>query len=246
MIIGILQADHVVEQFQSAHGDYPEMIESILNQAALAETGHDWTFVTFDVEQGIYPDSIDDCDGYVITGSKKSVYDEDVWITDLKNYVIELDANRKPLVGLCFGHQLVADALGGKTSSADVGWGVGIHESEIVAHRWFINADSTSFNLIVSHKDQVVTLPVGAERLASSDFCPNSMFCIGDHVFTMQGHPEFDRNYSRDLMNWREEILGPRVYREGMASLNAPLSRDHVARWIIKFIMGKPGVKTHT
>jgi GMP synthase-like glutamine amidotransferase len=246
MIIGILQADHVVEQFQPAHGDYPEMISGILNQAALAETGDDWRFVTFDVEQGIYPEGIDDCDGYVITGSKKSVYDEDVWITDLKSYVCELDANKKPLVGLCFGHQLVADALGGKTRSAEVGWGVGIHESEIVDHRWFMDADSTSFNLIVSHKDQVVTLPAGAERLASSDFCANSMFCVGDHVFAMQGHPEFDRNYSRDLLNWREEILGPKIFRAGVASLKAPLSREQIARWIIRFLMGKPAGKTHT
>ena len=240
MNIGILQADSVLPEFQQEHGNYPAMIADILGAAAAAETGHSWQFVTFDVEHGEYPETLDDCDGYVITGSKKSVYDGDPWIESLKDYVVQLHGAHKPLVGLCFGHQLIADALGGHTEGAQVGWGVGIHHAEIVHKPWFIDETFDSVNLIVSHRDQVTTLPDGAELLAKSDFCPNSMFCQGDHIFAMQGHPEFDRAYSRDLMDMRREILGESIYQAGVASLSTPLYRADVARWIVRFLQGKP------
>jgi len=240
MKIGILQADSVLDQFQPVHGDYPGMIAGILGQAA-RELNLEVAFRNYDVEHGIYPDDIDECDGYVITGSKKSVYDNESWIDALKAYTRELHGAQKKLVGLCFGHQLVAEALGGKTLAAEAGWCVGIHESEILESRWFMEDEELDlFTLIVSHKDQVIQLPKGAQLLASAAQCPNSMYCIGDHIFTMQGHPEFTREYSRDLMKMRQEILGAETYVAGVASLDKPLMRDIVARWIIRFIKGKP------
>ncbi len=241
--IGILQADSVLPQFQAEHGNYPGMISAVISRAAEA-LGVAVTFQTYDVEHGEYPDALDECDGYVITGSKKSVYDPDDWIVELKDYVKEIAAAKTPLVGLCFGHQLVAEALGGKTEPAAVGWGVGIHASEVDHSQanksgWFMEPAPDHFNLIVSHKDQVSALPEGADRLASSDFCPNSMFVIGDHVFAMQGHPEFDRAYSSDLMHMRQEILGDEKFRRGVASLEMPLHRDDVARWIVRFLKGR-------
>lgn len=240
MKIGILQADSVLDQFQAIHGNYPGMIAGILGQAAdeLKVTAE---FVNYDVEHGIYPDAIDDCDGYVITGSKKSVYDDEPWIAPLKAFIRELHAAEKKLVGLCFGHQLIAEALGGKTLGAETGWCVGIHESEILQPGWFMEGEESGlYTLIVSHKDQVIQLPKGAQLLASAEQCPNSMYSIGDHILTMQGHPEFSREYSRDLMEMRQDILGPDTYKAGVASLDKPLMRDIVSRWIIRFIKGKP------
>ncbi len=242
MKIGILQADSVLDQFQPVHGNYPGMIAGTLGQAAdelqvVAE------FVNYDVEHGVYPDAIEECDGYVITGSKKSVYDDEPWIEPLKAFTRELHAAEKKLVGLCFGHQLIADALGGQTLGAETGWCVGIHRSEVLHSSWFMEDDELSFyTLIVSHRDQVMLLPEGAQLLASAEQCPNSMYSIGDHIFTMQGHPEFNREYSRDLMEMRRDILGPETYRAGVASLDEPLMRDIVSRWIIRFIKGKPAL----
>jgi len=243
MRIGILQADAVMEQFQPAHGNYPGMIAGILGRAA-TELNLDVECRNYDVEHGIYPNATDECDAYVITGSKKSVYDDDPWIAALKEYTCELHQEEKKLVGLCFGHQLVAEALGGKTLGADVGWCVGIHESEVIQPQWFMSDDELDrFQLIVSHKDQVVQLPEGAQLLASAKQCPNSMYCVGDHILTMQGHPEFTREYSRDLMDMRREILGVETYNEGVASLAKTLEKDIVARWIIRFIKGKPAAE---
>ena len=243
MRIGILQADAVIEQFQPEHGDYPGMIAGILGSAA-TEMNLDVEFRNYDVEHGIYPDAIDECDAYIITGSKKSVYDGDPWIAALKKYTYELHQVKKKLVGLCFGHQLVAEALGGKTLGADVGWCVGIHESEVIQPQWFMSDDELDpFTLIVSHKDQVVQLPKGAQLLASAQQCTNSMYCVDDHILTMQGHPEFTREYSRDLMEMRQEILGVETYTEGVASLAKPLKKNIIARWIIRFMKGKPATE---
>ena len=240
MKIGILQADSVLDQFQPVHGNYPGMIAGVLGQAAL-ELELETEFANYDVEHGHYPDTIDDCDGYVITGSKKSVYDDEAWIAPLKEFTRELHEAQKKLVGLCFGHQLIAEALGGKTLGADVGWCVGIHESEVLEQSWFMQGDELeSYTLIVSHRDQVMTLPTGARLLASGKECPNSMYSIGDHIFTMQGHPEFTREYSRDLMEMRQGILGQDKFEAGVKSLDGPLMRDIVSRWIMRFMKGKP------
>ena len=239
--IGILQADSVLPQFQPAHGNYPGMIRDVLGRAA-ARLDLEVSFETWDVEHGEYPGTPTDCDGYVITGSRKSVYDDEPWIHRLIDYVRELHrsyADRVKLVGICFGHQLVAEALGGKTLPAESGWGVGVQQATVLRRAWFMD-DADGYNLVVSHKDQVARLPEQAELLASSDYCPNSMFMIGDHILTLQGHPEFTADYSADLMEMRREILGESTYRAGVSSLAKPVMRDDVARWIIRFLEGRP------
>jgi GMP synthase-like glutamine amidotransferase len=236
MKIGILQADSVMDQFQPRHGNYPGMFEEILGRAA-ADLGLEIEFETYDVEHGEYPSKPDVCDGYVITGSKKSVYDEDPWISELGEYLRDLHRCQAKVVGICFGHQLVAEYLGGKTEGAKAGWGVGIHTSEVRSAARFMDPPLSEYSLIVSHRDQVVAMPEEARLLATSDFCPNSMFTIGDHILAMQGHPEFKREYSSDLMSFREDILGPEKYAAGVTSLEQSLSSDDVSRWIIRFLV---------
>ena len=232
MNIGILQADSVMEKFQPEFGDYPKMFEDMLKSAASnkIEIAH------YDIEHGQYPASIDDCDGYVITGSKKSVYDDEPWIHQLRQYVIDLHAVKKKLVGICFGHQMVALALGGNTEPATVGWGVGVHTSQVIKQKPYMQPALASIAAIVSHKDQVTVLPQGAELLATADFCPNAMFQIEDHILTFQGHPEFHKSYSATLMNMREDILGEAVYSKGVKSLEKDIHGQVLAKWIIQFI----------
>lgn len=233
MIIGILQADSVMEQFQPDHGNYPGMFERVLGSVDAAIK-----FRHYNVELGEYPEELDECDGYVITGSKKSVYDDEPWILVLSTFVRQLHQRRKKIVGICFGHQLVAEALGGKTEPARGGWAVGVHENQILKEQSFMDPPVARFALVVSHKDQVSKLPEGAELLASSDFCPIAMFRIDNHILTFQGHPEFTRAYSKDLMEFRQDILGEEKFSAGIESLGRSHDSETISRWIVRFIAG--------
>jgi GMP synthase-like glutamine amidotransferase len=211
------------------------MFVKILSKAA-TQADLQVEFAHYDVEHEQYPASIDECDGYVITGSKKSVYDKEPWIYRLRDFVVSLDRAKAKLVGICFGHQMVALALGGDTEASDKGWGVGVHACDIITKKAYMQPDSDCIAAIVSHKDQVTTLPHDAELLGTSEFCPNSMFQIQEHILTFQGHPEFCKSYSRALMDWRLEILGKMVYDNGIDSLNDDTQGDILAQWIVRFI----------
>ena len=232
MKIGILKADSVLEQFQPEFGDYPDMFIARL----ATQVGPEVAFVTYDVEHLEYPANLDECAGYIITGSKKSVYDDEQWIRRLEGFVRELDRAKKPLIGVCFGHQLVAQALGGKAEAAPIGWGVGVHTNHIVSPQDYMQPPLTEARVLVSHKDQVTRLPPGAEKLATSDFCPNSMFQVGHHILCIQGHPEFIKAYSKSLMTMRREILGDAVFEAGVESLDQALDSDILAKWMLRFL----------
>jgi len=184
----------------------------------------------------VYPDSDDECDAYLITGSRASVYEARAWIRDLQAYALILHRAKKKLVGICFGHQLIAAALGGKTEDSHKGWGVGVHTSKVVRAQPFMTPALVQFSLLVSHKDQVTLLPEGAELLATSDFCPNAMFSVDKHILAMQGHPEFCKAYASDLMESRSELLGEAL-QPAIASLAVETDEKQVAEWIMKFIL---------
>ena len=173
--IGILQADSVMEPLQADHSDYPSMFEKVLGRAA-ASLDIAVTFRIWDVEHGDYPEDPDECNAYVITGSRKSAYDDEGWIHDLGEFVRSLHQARKKTVGICFGHQLVAHYLGGTAAGAAPGWGVGIHRYDVLSPQPFMQPALGSYRLVVSHRDQVLRLPPGAELLAGSDFCPYAMY----------------------------------------------------------------------
>ena len=232
MKIGILQADSVLEQFQPEFGNYPDMFIEALSGASEKQL----EFSVYDVEHGQYPASVNDCDGYIITGSRKSVYDDELWIHELNRYVVQLHEARAKLIGICFGHQMIAMALGGRTESASVGWGVGIHENSVIIDKSYTRPNLTSIAAIVSHKDQVTILPEDAELLATSEFCPNAMFQIDNHILAFQGHPEFRKSYSQALMDMRQDILGDETYTRGVESLAKELQNQTLAKWMLGFI----------
>jgi GMP synthase-like glutamine amidotransferase len=190
----------------------------------------------YDVQKGEYPATLDECDAYLITGSRESVYDDQPWIHRLAEFVRELDAARRKLVGICFGHQLIAHVLGGETRPAERGWAVGLHETRVLEPQEWMLPYRERFGLLSSHKDQVVRLPERARRFASTPFCPNSGFTIGDHILTFQGHPEFSKGYSRALMDLRRNILGEQLYTDGVESLTHPAHQPLIGHWIINFM----------
>jgi GMP synthase-like glutamine amidotransferase len=164
------------------------------------------------------------------------VYDDAPWIRTLGGFVRKLDTTRTPLVGICFGHQLIAHALDGETAPAEVGWAVGVHTSEVLAQHAWMTPCQTSFRLISSHKDQVQTLPGRATLFAASETCPIGGYTIDGHILTFQGHPEFEPEFAARLMTGRRELLGEQRFAAGMASLAQRIDSVLVARWIVNFI----------
>ena len=231
MRLGILQADHVDPEYRARFGDYADMFATALGDVL----GADAAFEFFDVRRGRYPDRVGDCDGYLITGSRASVYDDEPWIVRLKDYVRELNDARAKTVGICSGHQLAADALGGLVDRAAVGWGVGVHRWEVAEDKPWMRPRLPEIRLLASHQDQVEVLPPGARLLAASDFCPNAAFGIEDHLFAVQGHPEFTKDYARFLMCRRRDQLGD-AFAPGMRSLDEPTDQAIVAKWIAGFL----------
>ena len=145
-----------------------------------------------------------------------------------------MDTHTK-LAGICFGHQLIAHFFGGRCAPSEAGWAVGVHSSDILQQHNWMQPAGESISLLSSHKDQVVKLPPDAELYASNDFCPLAGFVVGEHVLTIQGHPEFRKEYARSLMKYRESLLGEAVYNEGIASLAADTQEYLMAQWLINF-----------
>lgn len=233
MRIGILQADHVDEEYRDRFGDYPEMFVDSLGCVADAAE-----FEFFDVQKRCYPSRVHDCDGYLITGSRASVYDDEPWIDELGEFVRNIHRTGARTVGICFGHQLIAQALGGQVGPAPSGWGVGVHSWNVVHTEPWMRPSLGEFKLLASHRDQVAMLPDAARLVASSPFCPNAAFVIDDRLLGVQGHPEFTKDYAALLLRRRREQLGP-AFAPGLHSLDQPTDACAVAAWIMGFLRGE-------
>lgn len=229
--LGILKTDDVHPMIVDEYGEYPDMFATLLSavDSALA-------FVTYEVHKGEYPSDLNEVDAYLITGSKFSVYEQIGWITELQEFVRRLHQARKKLIGICFGHQLIAQSLGGKTEKTDRGWGIGSHSVVLTDKAGDLDVAGSGFRLLVSHQDQVVEPADGAEVLAGSEFCPNAMCRIDSHILTFQGHPEFTPGYALKLMNLRRDKYDDDLYQQAVDSLILPLDKRRVAQWIVDFI----------
>lgn len=227
MQIGLLQCDHVADHLQSIAGDYPEMFRSLLPEIDLQ---------VYDVTQNRFPAAVDECEAYLTTGSKYSVYDDLPWIHRLKALVQEIHVQKKYYVGVCFGHQLLAEALGGQVLKGDQGWCVGIHPFTIVVQEpWMVPFQNPVY-LLMSCQDQVQIMPENACLLAKSPDCPVGMFSVGDHMLAIQGHPEFPPEYARALMIKRVAKIGQEKTQKGLASLEQLPDAMVVAQWMMHFL----------
>lgn len=200
------------------------------------ETGADWTMVVFNTQLGQYPDSFDDFDAVLLTGSGADSFSDDAWVIELRRVVTELLAARKKMVGVCFGHQLIALCMGAPVGRAPQGWGAGRMVYDWHRHDLPYCEDRAEIALLASHQDQVLALPPGATLVASSAFCPVAAFTVADDVFCIQPHPEFDSAFSRHLLDKRRDILGPDVHGAGRDSLHQGHEGAHIARLVVAFL----------
>ncbi len=235
MRLGILKTDSVRPELSARFGEYPDMFMRLLESA-----DPQLLFCVYDVEQGQLPADIDECDAYLITGSRVSAYDDVLWIPPLTTFIETLHTQQKKLIGICFGHQLIAQALGGAVEKSPKGWGVGLHTHEFCDLPWWHDGEAPGLDILVSHQDQVVRPPCGAQVVARSDFCEFAALQMGDHVLTFQGHPEFVTDYARALMEARVDVIEQGVHERGMASLSGEHQGVRVAKWIVNFLRGAP------
>ena len=233
MIIGILEADVMDDDVQKRYGGYLDMFEKLLS-AADAQLA----FQTYQVKLQQYPQHINECDVYLITGSKSSCYEDVDWIHRLKQFVVECFEQEKKLLGICFGHQLIAHALGGRVQKSDKGWGIGLVSSDVTQTAHWIVPKQQQVNLLVFHQDQVTQLPPQASLVASNEFCPIASYHVYGSILTFQGHPEFNHDYLQYLMTIRRDIIGEQAYQQGIESLQQDEDNELVAQWIVNFIRG--------
>ncbi|MNZ39231.1 GMP synthase [glutamine-hydrolyzing] [compost metagenome] len=193
-------------------------------------------FKVYNVVQGEYPSDDEHFDAYLVTGSKADSFGSDPWIQTLKTFLLERYQRGDKLLGICFGHQLLALLLGGKAERASQGWGVGIHDYRIDEQPEWMSPPLEDLTLLVSHQDQVTSLPDNARVIASSEFCPVAAYAIGEQVLCFQGHPEFVHDYSRALLDLRKDFLGDSVYSEGVDSLERSHQGTTVAEWMMRFV----------
>jgi GMP synthase (glutamine-hydrolysing) len=193
MKIGILQTGHSPDEVRGALGDYSDMFARLLG-------GHGFDFVTFNVVDGEFPAGPDDADGWLITGSKHGAYEDHAWIPQLEALIRAIRDAGKPLIGVCFGHQIIAQALGGKVEKFAGGWAVGPTTYDF---------DGDTLTLNAWHQDQVTVLPPGATVLASNAFCANAALAYGDTILTIQPHPEFGAPLIQGLITHRAPGVVP-------------------------------------
>ena len=231
LTIGILLTDHVLDDLQPKHGDQDDFYFKIFGEADI-----NIKLKIYDVTLNNYPSDMDECDGYLITGSKLSVYDDLKWIKDLEQYIRVLNEQKKFLLGVCFGHQLIAKALGGEVCKAEIGWVTGLQSYTFHHNFPWLSDLNQDVKLIHSHQDQITKLPDQATLVASSKNVPIAMYYIDDHIMSIQGHPEFTNEYAYDVVCKRRDIIGEELFRRTEESLlNESSSYLEVTNWWIQF-----------
>ncbi len=227
-MIGLLVCDRVRDEFVEAAGDYPDMFQRLLADRLELKP--------FFLMEDNFPNTPHDCDGWITTGSRHSVYEDIPWIHRFADLTRQIAASGVPMVGVCFGQQMIAHALGGRVEKSDRGWGVGIKEVTVTQPQPWMGSSPSSFRILNSHQDQVVEAPPGATVIASNAHCPVSAMALGENIITFQGHPEFEPAYSRALMEARRGTLIPEeVVDAGLLSLEVGPDRELLVDWIVRF-----------
>jgi len=220
MRIGILQTGDAPAMLADEHGEYPDMFERLL-------AGRGFDFARWRVNHMEFPDSVGDCDGWLITGSRHGVYEDHPFIAPLERFIRDAFARGVPVAGICFGHQIMAQALGGRVEKFAGGWSVGPAEYDFDGERLRLNA---------WHQDQVVQAPPGATTIASSPFCRFAGLAYGRTGLSVQAHPEYGDAFIAGLIEHRGRGVVPEAQLDAARdALGGPTDSDRIADRLTDF-----------
>lgn len=224
MLIGILQSGHFAQRDGAPLRDYSMLYAEMLQ-------GHGFTFKTWSVVDMEFPNSVTDADGWLISGSRHGTYDDLAFIPALEDFIRDIYAAGIPLVGICFGHQIMAQALGGRSEKFEGGWSVGNVDYQF--------DDGATLALNAWHQDQVTTPPPDARTIASTEFCKHAALAYKGRAMSVQPHPEFQSRDIEMLLELRAPgVVPPDRIDKGQEKLTKPTSNKQMADRIAAFFKG--------
>ena len=239
--LGFLETDTLYPELLPDYGSYGRMFARFFGRLDT-----DLRYRYYQARQGELPLHPDECDAFLITGSRAGVYDRLPWIGPLRSWIMDFHERGAKIIGICFGHQIIAHSLGGHAGKSPKGWGLGLHSTAIKSTlfecfsencRWSEHDEAPQqLRLLYSHQDQVERLPACAELLAGSDFCPYAAFRIDRRIMSFQGHPEFTPAYLQRLLQRRIEVIGREKYEQAIASLALENDASAVGTLLLDFI----------
>ena len=222
MKIGLLQCGHMMPEVANLHGVYPELYASLL-------AGNDFEFVNYSVVDMEFPMDVHDADGWLLSGSRHGAYEDLPFIAPLEEFIRKSYAEHVPMVGICFGHQIIAQALGGKVVKSDKGWAIGRSEYD------FDDLGKVALN--AWHQDQIVELPKNAKVVARNDFCQYAGLVYDDRIYSVQPHPEFSGALVGDLVKARSGSPGfpEEIAAKAVERIPTPVENEVLAKQIAAF-----------
>ena len=227
MKIGILETGYPPAHLVGDHGTYPEMLQRFV--------GDEPRYEVFDVQKLEFP-TPEAFDALLITGSPAGVYDDFPWIPRLIDWLRDAKG-RAPMVGVCFGHQVMAQAFGGHVRKSEKGWGIGLHRYRVLSQEPWIDAPADEIAIPVSHQDQVVELPPYAHVVAANAFTPFAVLAYEDQpAISFQCHPEFTTAYAKAIAERRRGQVPDAQIEQAVESLDAPHDKQRLARWVRGFL----------
>jgi GMP synthase (glutamine-hydrolysing) len=232
MQIGILQTGESPDALRADMGDYPDFFETLL-------AGRGLTFRRWAVLRNEFPADVHDCEGWLITGSRFGAYEPHPWIPPLEDFIRTAYAAHVPVVGVCFGHQIIAQAMGGKVEKFKGGWTVGPTAYDFGDEKLTLNA---------WHQDQVTRKPEGAKVVATTEFCENAALLYDDRMFSVQPHPEFRNDFLQGLIDKRGRGLVPDALLDAATARldtqpDSPKMADRIAQFFLTHQAKKTGAE---